>query len=79
MPVPLFPNRALSISKDKTVPCVHVMTVNKQVLYCLVANFKEAQEFLQKFPSSTSLKDKANMETLAQSKPSNFRNFRQVK
>lgn len=54
------------------------MTVNKKAPYCLVINFKEAQEFLQMFPSSMSLKDNGNMETcfIAQSKPSIFQEFK---
>lgn len=62
-------------------PCVHVTTGNKTAHYYLVINFEEALEFLQKFPSSVSLKDNGNTETcsLAQSKPLDFRNFRQVK
>lgn len=55
------PNTALYISKDKSLPCVNVMTVNKKAHYGLVVNFKEAQEFLQMFPSSVSLKDNGNI------------------
>lgn len=74
----LSPNTALHISKDKSQPCIHAMTVNKKSPYCLVINFKEVQEFLQMFLSSMSLKDYGNMEThfIAQSQPSIFQEFK---
>ena len=75
----LFSNTALCMSKDKPLPCVHIMTGNKKAQdYYLVMNFKEVQELLLKFPSSMSSR---TVETcfLAQSQPSDFRNWRQVK